>query len=119
MKRVRGNNPRRRAARSRGLDRHEKRVDQFNRLVLSSERGAKAQPSGRPLPPCLDCQSIKREDRRFLRGCWAPLCLACWKKRGKPTMAQIGVQVQEQEEERQAIDEAERKRAVDAGERPW
>lgn len=34
-------------------------------------------------------------------------------------MAQIGVQVQEQEEERQAIDEAERKRAVDAGERPW
>jgi hypothetical protein len=118
MKRARGNSPRRRAARSRHLERHEQRVDDFNRQALGSEQ-RKGEPSGRPIPPCLGCQSISREGRRFLRGCWAPLCVPCWKKRGKPTMAQLGAVAQEQEEKQRVIDEAERQRAVDAGERPW
>jgi hypothetical protein len=109
-----------RAARSRGLERHEARVDSQAKRLLKAE-GDFRELSKRPLKPCPDCGCYKRENRKFFNGSWGwtPFCTKCWLRRGKPRV-QESIQIAEDlEVARRAEAEAERQRAVDAGERPW
>lgn len=116
-----------RLRRSRSLARTEERVDQRTDRALDSERarsgGSKRyrrEPTSR-VPPCVDCGNNQREWRRFVKAvwAWAPFCLRCWRKRGKPDLATSIALA----EAKRAVDadarEVERKRRVDAGEAPW
>jgi hypothetical protein len=98
MKRARGPRGKARLNRSRQLDRHEERVDSFTKQALRAEECSGNARKGGPLPPCIDCGCFQRANRRFRTGRWAPLCLTCWLKRGKPTWEEVSRMIKEEKE---------------------
>jgi len=116
--RQRGRN---RLGRSRHLEKHEAKVDQAAEMRLNAEGPGRRKDWGNPLPPCIGCGCTRRERRKYFRGSWgwALLCARCWDERGRPLEGKVRAEAAEAKAKQKAEKEAERKRAIDAGERPW